>query len=131
MSKLQSASALFAFISVTTLLFASQSGQAQSGTTNSGKTDSGAVHTITLPDIPPDIPPGPHVDAFERNCLTCHTARYVLIQPPFPKTVWENEVKKMIAAYGASISPQDQEHIVEYLDAVRGTGAKATTAPQK
>lgn len=133
MTKLKSASALFVFVSAAALLFASQPGQAQSGTSApTAKTDSGNVHTITMPDISTDIPRGPHLDTFERNCLTCHTVRYVLMQPPFPKTVWENEVKKMVAAYGASITPQDQERIVEYLDAIRGTKpAQTTPASQK
>ena len=54
-----------------------------------------------------------------------------LMQPRFPKTVWQSEVKKMVDAYGAPIPEADQALIVEYLVAVRGVEAPATsTAPK-
>ena len=42
------------------------------------------------------------------------------MQPRFSKTVWQKEVKKMVDAYGASISEADQALIVQYLVAVNG-----------
>ena len=42
------------------------------------------------------------------------------MQPRFPKTVWEKEVKKMVDAYGAPITAQEQAQIVEYLVAIKG-----------
>ena len=84
------------------------------------------VHSIALPQYPPEIAPGPNVDTYRTNCLTCHTARYVLMQPRFSKTVWQNEVKKMVDAYGAPISEADQALIVEYLVAVKGVEPPAT-----
>jgi hypothetical protein len=42
------------------------------------------------------------------------------MQPTFSRAVWEKEVKKMVDAYGASISAPEQQQIVEYLVAVRG-----------
>ncbi len=93
----------------------------QSSPTKSDPTsDAASVNQIVLPEYPPDIPPGPHLDIFENNCLICHTARYVLMQPNFSKTVWQNEVKKMVQAYGATISERDQALIVDYLVAIRG-----------
>jgi len=79
------------------------------------------VVKITLPDYAGQVLKGPHVDVYERNCLICHSARYVIMQPPFSRSVWESEVKKMVNAYGATISEADQREIVEYLVAVRGT----------
>jgi len=131
MRMLRSASALFAFVAVASLLFASQSGQQPGTSSASAEAIGGQVHSITLPDISTEIPKGPHVDTFDRNCLTCHSARYVLTQPPFSKAVWESEVKKMVAAYGAPISAQDQERIVEYLDAINGAKSPQTAAPPK
>ena len=87
----------------------------------------GDVHTITLPQYTPDIPNGPHVDTYRNNCLICHSARYVFMQPRFPEATWQKEVKKMVDAYGAAISEQDQHLIVEYLVAVRGE--KPVSAP--
>jgi sulfite dehydrogenase len=60
------------------------------------------------------------VDAYQKNCLICHSARYVAMQPRFPQAVWEKEIKKMVDAYGAVIPDAEQHEIVEYLIAVHG-----------
>lgn len=96
------------------------------------KADVSQVHSIVLPQYPAEIASGPNVDAYRKDCLLCHTARYVSMQPRFPKTVWQNEVKKMVDAYGAPISEADQALIVEYLVAVKGTSPPDTvSAPPK
>lgn len=92
------------------------------------KTAASQVHSIVLPQYPPDIPEGPNLQVYENNCLLCHTARYVSMQPRFSKTVWQAEVKKMVDAYGAPISEADQALIVDYLVAVKGAEAPATAA---
>jgi hypothetical protein len=90
------------------------------------------VQSIVLPQYPPEIQQGPNVEIYSRDCLLCHTARYVSMQPRFPKSVWQSEVKKMIDAYGAAIPEADQPLIVEYLVAVRGVEAPASApAPPK
>jgi sulfite dehydrogenase (cytochrome) subunit B len=93
------------------------------------KADSNPVHKIVLPDYTPQIPQGPHVETYMNNCLLCHSARYVLMQPRFSEAVWTAEVKKMVGSYGASISEHDQALIVEYLTAVHGVETPAATAP--
>ena len=107
-------------------------GHAQQSSTGASKpaakADSSQVHRIVLPKYPPEIAGGPNVETYSKNCLICHTARYVLMQPRFPKTVWQSEVKKMVDAYGAPISEADQALIVEYLVAVRGVEAPAAAA---
>ncbi len=85
------------------------------------------VQRITLPQIPADILPGPNLQVYEKNCLICHSARYVTMQPRFSRAVWQAEVKKMADVYGGSISEADQALIVEYLVAVRGPEAPANT----
>lgn len=60
-------------------------------------------------------------DAFTANCLNCHSARYVLMQPRFPRKVWKAEVTKMVEAYKASIPAPQQEQIVNYLTVGYGT----------
>ena len=95
---------------------------------SAAKADSSQVHRIELPKYPPEIAAGPNVDIYSKNCLICHTARYVLMQPPFPKAVWQSEVKKMVDAYGAAIPEGDQALIVEYLVTVRGVEAPADAA---
>ncbi len=84
-----------------------------------------SVHTIVLPQYPPEIAEGPNVAIYSKNCLICHTARYVSMQPRFSKTVWQSEVKKMVDAYGAAIPEADQALIVEYLVAIKGPEAPA------
>ena len=86
----------------------------------STKSSKGAVQEITLPQYPPDIPAGPHVEAFQSHCLLCHSARYVTTQPRFSRAVWEKEVKKMVDVYGAPITAAEQQEIVEYLVAILG-----------
>ena len=96
------------------------------------KAAAGQVHSISLPRYPPEIAEGPNVETYRNDCLTCHTARYVSMQPRFSKTVWQNEVKKMVDAYGAPIPEKDQALIVEYLVAVKGVEAPAIlSAPPK
>ena len=86
------------------------------------------LHRIVLPQYTPAIADGPNKEIYQKNCLICHTARYVSMQPHFSKTVWQNEVKKMVDAYGAAIPEADQALIVEYLVAVKGAEAPAAGA---
>lgn len=81
----------------------------------------GTVHSISLPQIPPPaFPDIPGKDKVEISCSTCHTLRYVTMQPRFSKKVWNDEVLKMINTYKAQI-PQDQVNdIVTYLAAAHG-----------
>jgi hypothetical protein len=50
------------------------------------------------------------------------------MQPHLSKTVWQNEVKKMVDAYGAPISEADQALIVDYLVAVKGAASPDTVS---
>ena len=71
----------------------------------------------------PKYRPRPNVQVYQKDCLICHSARYVAMQPRFSKTVWQAEVKKMADAYGAPISEADQALIVDYLVTVKGKKA--------
>jgi hypothetical protein len=93
-----------------------------------GKATANPVHSIVLPQYAPAITDGPNKEVYQRNCLICHTARYVSMQPRFSKSVWQSEVKKMVDAYGAPIPESDQALIVEYLVAVKGLEPPAATA---
>jgi hypothetical protein len=78
------------------------------------------VDSITLPYDEPDLPPGPHLRDFQIACTTCHSTRLAMTQPAFPKAKWDATVKKMVDAFGAPLTREDQAHAVEYLMAVRG-----------
>jgi len=81
------------------------------------------VHTIVLPGDDVVMPEGPGKAKLESGCMACHTARYVLDQPPLPRKTLEAEVAKMRTAYGAPVAEEDVAGIVDYLVAVRGSGS--------
>jgi mono/diheme cytochrome c family protein len=64
---------------------------------------------ITLKDAPGR-------DAVEGNCAACHSLDYIQTNAPFPSAaLWDAEVKKMINAFGAPITPADAKTITDYL----------------
>lgn len=73
------------------------------------------VKEIDLDYHAPDLPPGPGQDIFATQCVICHSPRYVLNQPAFPRKVWTAEVHKMVKGYGAPIDPAQEKVIVNYL----------------
>ena len=78
------------------------------------------VKEIDLDYHAPDLPPGPGQDVFATQCVICHSARYVLNQPAFPRKTWTAEVHKMVKGYGAPIVPEQEREIVNYLVAWHG-----------
>ena len=78
------------------------------------------VKDIELEYHQPDLPPGPGHDQFAAQCVICHSPRYVLNQPAFPRKTWTTEVHKMIKGYGAPIDSQQERGIVNYLVAWHG-----------
>ncbi len=84
---------------------------------------SSTVHTLRLPAENVTLPDAPGRAAVESACAVCHTPRYVLEQPPLPRKTWEAEVDKMRKTFGAPVADADVPAIVDYLVAVRGTGA--------
>jgi sulfite dehydrogenase (cytochrome) subunit B len=74
--------------------------------------------TYVLPAETAEFLPGPGVETAQGNCLVCHSADYVRMQPPEQgKAFWTAEVNKMIKVFGAPISPEDAAKIVDYLSA--------------
>ena len=65
------------------------------------------------------LPPGPHQAEFQATCIICHSARLPLHQPKFGREKWAEIVHKMVTAYGAPASPEDEAQIVGYLLAVQ------------
>ena len=78
------------------------------------------VKAIDLEYHAPDLPPGPYQDVFATQCVICHSPRYVLNQPAFPRKTWTAEVHKMVKSYGAPIDSQQEREIVDYLVAWHG-----------
>jgi sulfite dehydrogenase len=86
-----------------------------------------AQRTITLPSETAvyranDLP---GYQLVQRNCLLCHSAQYVTMQPPAsPRTYWDATVKKMKKPFGAPFPDEDVAAIVDYL--VKTYGAERT-----
>ncbi len=66
------------------------------------------------------MPKAAGYDAFEVNCITCHSLRYIQMQPDFPQKKWEGIVDKMIKTFGAPIPDSTAKIIVAYLTEVKG-----------
>lgn len=64
-----------------------------------------------------DLVPGDGLQEVRIHCNTCHNPRYITMQPPLPAATWEAEVNKMNKAFGAGISENDTQKIIQYLQA--------------
>src|SRR6266550_487552 len=77
------------------------------------------VHAIELPHYLPYLPPGPDRELFASRCLSCHSTRYITMQPPLSAAKWEENVKKMIKTYAAPIREDEAPRLAAYLVAVQ------------
>jgi sulfite dehydrogenase (cytochrome) subunit B len=74
--------------------------------------------TITLPIEGPPLKasPMPGYAKAQANCVACHSAEYMLYQPPTaPRTYWEAMVTRMKVVFKAPIDDADMPVIVDYL----------------
>jgi mono/diheme cytochrome c family protein len=52
----------------------------------------------------------------QTNCVACHSAEYMLYQPPTaPRPYWDAMVKRMKAVFKAPLDDADMPAIVDYL----------------
>ncbi len=66
------------------------------------------------PAVPLKDAPGHEL--VEGNCAACHSLDYIRTNSPFMTAkMWEAEVTKMIATFGAPIDPPDAKTIIDYL----------------
>jgi len=89
---------------------------------STGAQTTDGVRHLTLPHFEPNMPIAPGHDEFMRACVSCHSARYVTMQPPFSRRQWQATVRKMIDAYGAPADEFQVAKIIEYLCAIDGDG---------
>jgi hypothetical protein len=82
-------------------------------------TSAGAV-TKTI-ELPPDgtqlkASPLPGYAKAQAQCVACHSAEYMLYQPPnAPRGYWDNMVKRMKNVFKAPVQEADMPDIVDYL----------------
>ena len=75
----------------------------------------GPVKSITLPEVETKLKEGEGMDKAMTNCNICHSVDYITMQPPFPNAKWSEVVHKMINVFGAPISEDDAQIIINYL----------------
>jgi mono/diheme cytochrome c family protein len=88
----------------------------------------GGVRSITLPHFEAEAPFAPGRDEFLVACESCHSSRYIAMQPPFPERKWEEIVTKMAKVFGAQIDDEQKKAIVGYLVAIKGNAPKMAKA---
>ena len=82
-----------------------------------------------LPHFEPELPAAAGRGAFMVVCVSCHSARYVTMQPLFPERQWKETVDKMVKVYGAQMDPQQRELIVQYLVKIHGPDSDPAAPP--
>jgi len=65
----------------------------------------------------PELASGDGLAEVRIHCSTCHSPRYITMQPPLPAATWEAEVTKMNKAFGAGIPEDSTRKIIAYLKA--------------
>lgn len=76
----------------------------------------GAVYSVdAYPLDSPKLAPGDGRELVASYCNTCHSTRYITMQPPLPAATWEAEVNKMIKTFGQPIPPDAAPKIITYL----------------
>lgn len=82
---------------------------------------------VTLPDDDEAYPDGPNADVVNANCMSCHSASMVLVQPLLSEKQWHDEVEKMRNVFKAPVADADVPRIVAYLTAM---SAKRAASPE-
>jgi sulfite dehydrogenase len=78
---------------------------------------------IELPPETARLKAAPGSDLATAQCTTCHSADYVITQPPGkPMAFWKAEVEKMKKVYGAPIADDQIEPLAQYLTRAYGDG---------
>jgi hypothetical protein len=73
--------------------------------------------TSAYPVPAADLAPGDGLQDVQIYCNTCHSPRYIIMQPPLPASTWDAEVNKMNSAFGAAIPEENAKKIIRYLQA--------------
>lgn len=79
------------------------------------------VVRIELPEMESPLPEAPGRDTVDILCGSCHSHRYITMQPRFSRKAWEATVDKMKKTFGAPVPDEKLKEVVDYLVAVRGT----------
>ena len=86
-----------------------------------------APKTIVLPPDGAQLVPSslPGYAKAQANCVACHSAEYMLYQPPNAgRPYWDAMTKRMKAVFNAPLNDADIPEIVDYLTATYGNQGK-------
>jgi hypothetical protein len=72
-----------------------------------------AVGAYPVPEVA--LAPGDGLQDVRIYCGTCHSPRYITMQPPLPSAAWEAEVNKMNKTFGEAIPEDSARKIILYL----------------
>ena len=84
---------------------------------------SAVTKTITLPPdgVQLTASPMPGYAKAQTTCVACHSAEYMLYQPPnAARPYWDAMVKRMKAVFKAPVDDADMPDIVDYLTRTYG-----------
>ncbi|MFN4037772.1 MAG: cytochrome c [Erythrobacter sp.] len=84
--------------------------------------------SITLPDDPLELPPGPGADVMIANCTACHSPSTMLQQPRMGRDKWLATVTKMREVYKAPVDEAAIPEIIDYLVAAQEAEAAREAA---
>ncbi len=77
-----------------------------------------SVYQVAAYAVPAlELAPGDGRQLVQIYCNTCHSPRYISMQPPLPAAAWEAEVNKMNKTFGAGIPDDESQKIIRYLQA--------------
>jgi len=88
-----------------------------------GFAEQAVTKTIQLPTDGAQLKPSslPGYAKAQTNCVACHSAEYMLYQPPSaPRPYWDAMVKRMKAVFKAPLDDADMPDIVDYLTKTYG-----------
>ena len=75
----------------------------------------GNFSVAPFPSFAPELAEGEGRAETQNFCATCHSTRYITMQPPLPAATWDAEVNKMIKTFGAPIPEVTAKKIISYL----------------
>lgn len=82
-----------------------------------------AADDWTLPLEKPVLKPAPGMELVQSNCLICHSTEYITTQPLLTRDQWKASVTKMQQKYGAPVTAEAVEPLLDYLVASYGKNA--------
>ncbi len=82
--------------------------------------DTSGADAWKLPAETPRLAPGPGRDLVLGQCIICHSTEYISTQPRLSRTQWQAAVDKMRTKFGAPVTTNLTDTIVDYLTAAYG-----------